>query len=158
MSNKEILRANRALAKDQLKSVGQGLLAKYDLSPSKARELSNNLSKKYRFHPHNLLSKDGNPKTGGGQRNGTLKIDLYISYRLGDTIFALTAIQDIDSDVLKYEVLGPKDFIDGFKDFTTLRNSQIPYEGIIEGGVICKSFEEAVKTFVELIDKNVTSK
>jgi len=87
------LSVNRELVKKQLKTFALELLDTFDLTPSKARERSRTLAKKYRFQPHQLLSKNGEPKTGGSQRNGSLKIDQYISYRLGDDIFALAAVQ-----------------------------------------------------------------
>ncbi|MFT8244418.1 hypothetical protein [Roseomonas sp. BN140053] len=67
-------------AKARLVAAAGRAAAAFDLSPERANTRT----------PHALLGKDGGPKLGGRARSKQVRRDLYISYRNGDRVAALT--------------------------------------------------------------------
>src|SRR5260370_33870236 len=69
----------------QLAAVGKEMAEKYDLSEEAAK--ANSVDVKG-FRSHKLLDAKGFAKLGGHQRDGTVAIDRYISYRRGQGLVA----------------------------------------------------------------------
>ena len=64
----------------QLAAVGNEMAAKYDLSEATAKASSEGVKG---FKAHKLLDAKGYAKLGGMQRDGSVAVDRYISYRRG---------------------------------------------------------------------------
>src|SRR5260221_4983857 len=70
----------------QLAAVGREMAEKYDLSEETAKPKSADLKG---FPSYKLLDAKGYAKLGGHQRDGTVAVDRYISYRRGNGIAML---------------------------------------------------------------------
>ena len=70
----------------QLAAVGKQMAEKYDLSEETAKARSEGVKG---FRSHKLLDAKGFAKLGGHQRDGSVAVDRYISYRLGNGIVSL---------------------------------------------------------------------
>src|ERR1700716_4437507 len=70
----------------QLAAVGKAMAEKYDLSEETAK--ANSVGVKG-FKAHKLLDAKGYAKLGGMQRDGSVAVDRYISYRRGKDIVSL---------------------------------------------------------------------
>ncbi len=70
----------------QLAAVGKEMAEKYDLSEETAKAKSAGVKG---FRSHKLLDAKGYAKLGGHQRDGTVAVDRYISYRRGNDIVSL---------------------------------------------------------------------
>src|SRR5436309_15999777 len=70
----------------QLAAIGKEMAEKYDLSEETAKARSAEVKG---FRAHKLLDSKGYAKLGGSQRNGTVAVDRYISYRRGNDIVTL---------------------------------------------------------------------
>lgn len=92
------------IPRSQFETLGQLLIKTYDLSEETARQLSEGANG-YRYH--SLLGKDGKAKTGGAKKQGTLKLDEYMSYRVGNDAVNLSLVQfpDDPDDLYRYHVL-----------------------------------------------------
>jgi hypothetical protein len=105
----------------QLRLIGGALACKYDLSKATARLLSKGTKG---FYAHKFTSDSGDPKIGGAQLTGALKLDRYISYRVRNDVFALSAVASFDDEpgAVQFQVLGPKALMKGhWQPFQTLR-------------------------------------
>ncbi len=127
----------------------------YDLSPVKARELSNGTKN---FKAHNQLSAKGRSKTGAHQTKAAkVSLDRYISYRINDSACALTCVQlDEDGRGLEFHVMGPSMYLNNdYKNFRELRPYLSEDEGLgsYEGGEIFHDFEAAAKRYKWLISQ-----
>ena len=71
----------------QLATVGKEMAGKYDLSEETAK--ANSVGVKG-FKAHKLLDAKGYAKLGGMQRDGSVAVDRYISYRRGKDIVSLS--------------------------------------------------------------------
>lgn len=93
-------------AADLLGKVAAQLEARFDLSKEKARSLSADFK---RFTPHKLTDAKGSAKVGGAQKLGLVVFDRYISYRLGNDIYALLAVLPEGDNItsVRYQVSGP---------------------------------------------------
>lgn len=113
--------ATAAYVCQQLRLIGNALASKYDLSRETARIISKGAKG---FVAHRFTSLSGDPKVGGAQFAGYFKLDRYISYRIRDDVFALSAIstwKDGAGDV-KFQVLSPRSILKKkWKSFETLR-------------------------------------
>lgn len=99
-------RITRVLEKDAaelLSGVADNLTKRYDLSKATAKSLSVGCK---RFIPHSLTDKQGRAKVGGAQRDGTAIFDRYISYRIRDEVYALTALMLGGDESPRYQVTG----------------------------------------------------
>lgn len=153
--------ARSALAKnlerdavDSLAQLANRLITNYDLSPEKARVLSEGTK---RFIPHRLTDAKGSAKVGGAQKSGLVVFDRYISYRLKDQIFALLALLREGDDVtnVQYQVVGPKEILTNALHISELR----PYLpqgttiGLAEYAEEFSNFEEAAERFSFLMEQ-----
>jgi hypothetical protein len=104
----------------QLAAVGREMADKYDLSEETAKANSAGVKG---FRSHKLLDAKGLAKLGGHQRDGTVAVDRYISYRRGNDIVTLGVwlLKDAAVEDHEFHVSGPAAMIDGGKSFAEVR-------------------------------------
>jgi hypothetical protein len=96
----------------QLAAVGKQMAHKYDLSEETAKARSEGVKG---FRSHKLLDAKGFAKLGGSQRDGTVAVDRYISYRLGNGIVSLGVwlLKDAPIEDHEFHVSAPAGMIGG---------------------------------------------
>jgi hypothetical protein len=96
----------------QLAAVGREMAAKYDLSEETAKARSEGVKG---FRSHKLLDAKGYAKLGGHQRDGTVAVDRYISYRRGNGIVTLGVwlLKDAPIENHEFHVSAPAGMIEG---------------------------------------------
>ena len=96
----------------QLAAVGREMAAKYDLSEETAKARSVGVKG---FRSHKLLDAKGYAKLGGHQRDGTVAVDRYISYRRGNGIVTLGVwlLKDAPIENHEFHVIAPTEMIEG---------------------------------------------
>ena len=99
----------------EIAAVGKQMAEKDDLSEETAKAKSAGVKG---FRSHKLLDAQGYAKLGGSQRDGTVAVDRYISYRLGNDIVTLGVwlLKDAPIDAHEFHVSGPAAMIEGGKD------------------------------------------
>jgi hypothetical protein len=104
----------------EIAAVGKQMAEKYDLSEETAKAKSAGVKG---FRSHKLLDAQGYAKLGGSQRDGTVAVDRYISYRLGNDIVTLGVwlLKDAPIDAHEFHVSGPAAMIEGGKSFAEVR-------------------------------------
>jgi hypothetical protein len=104
----------------QLASVGKEMAEKYDLSEDTAK--ANSVGVKG-FKAHRLLDAKGFAKLGGMQRDGSVAVDRYISYRRGKDIVSLSVFLLKDQPVEEHEfhVIAPQALLAGAKPVAEIR-------------------------------------
>ena len=104
----------------ELAAVGKRMAAKYDLSEETAKAKSAGIKG---FRSHKLLDAQGYAKLGGHQRDGTVAVDRYISYRRGKDIVTLGVWLPKDTPIESHEfhVIAPGAMIEGGKPFSEVR-------------------------------------
>ena len=104
----------------QLAAVGKEMAEKYDLSEETAKAKSAGIKG---FRSHKLLDAQGFAKLGGSQRDGTVAVDRYISYRRGNDIVTLGVwlLKEAPIEDHEFHVSGPAAMIDGGKSFSEVR-------------------------------------
>jgi hypothetical protein len=104
----------------QLAAVGKQMAEKYDLSEQTAKTKSAGVKG---FRSHKLLDAKGYAKLGGHQRDGTVAVDRYISYRRGNDIVTLGVwlLKDAPIEDHEFHVSAPADMIEGGKPFAEVR-------------------------------------
>jgi hypothetical protein len=104
----------------QLAAVGKEMAEKYDLSEATAKAKSEGVKG---FRSHKLLDAKGYAKLGGHQRDGTVAVDRYISYRRGNDIVSLGVWLPKDAAIEDHEfhVSAPAAMIEGGKSFSEAR-------------------------------------
>jgi hypothetical protein len=104
----------------EIAAVGKEMAEKYDLSEETAKAKSAGVKG---FRSHKLLDAQGYAKLGGSQRDGTVAVDRYISYRLGNDIVTLGVwlLKDAPIDAHEFHVSGPAAMIEGGKSFAEVR-------------------------------------
>jgi hypothetical protein len=106
----------------QLATIGKQMAEKYDLSEETAKAKSAGVKG---FRSHKLLDAKGFAKLGGHQRDGTVAIDRYISYRRGNDVVTLGVwlLKDAPLEDHEFHVSGPAGMIDGGKAFSEVRGN-----------------------------------
>ncbi|CAN5328689.1 hypothetical protein BH10PSE10_BH10PSE10_06980 [soil metagenome] len=106
----------------QLAEVGREMAAKYDLSEDTAKAKSEGVKG---FKSHRLLDSKGYAKLGGMQRDGSVAMERYISYRRGDSTFYLGVflLKDAPVEDHEFHVIAPNAFLDGGKPVAEIRPS-----------------------------------
>jgi ribosomal protein L12E/L44/L45/RPP1/RPP2 len=101
----------------QLAAVGKQMADKYDLSEETAKARSEGVKG---FRSHKLLDAKGYAKLGGSQRDGTVAVDRYISYRRGNGIVSLGVWLPKDAPIEHHEfhVGAPAGMIEGGEPFS----------------------------------------
>lgn len=104
----------------RIAEVGKAMAAKYDLSEETAKAKSAGVKG---FKAHRLLDSKGSAKLGGHQRNGSVAVDRYISYRLGNDVVSLGVWLLKDSPVESHEfhVIAPAAMIEDGRPFAEVR-------------------------------------
>ncbi len=93
---------------------------KYDLSEETAK--ANSVGVKG-FKSHKLLDAKGYAKLGGMQRDGSVAVDRYISYRRGKDIVSLSVflLKDQPVEAHEFHVIAPSTLLDGAKPVAEIR-------------------------------------
>jgi len=104
----------------QLAEVGKEMAGKYDLSEETAKAKSEGVKG---FKSHRLLDSKGYAKLGGMQRDGSVAMERYISYRRGDSTAYLGVflLKDAPAEDHEFHVIAPKAFLDGGKPVAEIR-------------------------------------
>jgi hypothetical protein len=106
----------------QLAEIGKEVAGRYDLSEETAKAKSEGVKG---FKAHRLLDSKGYAKLGGMQRDGSVAIERYISYRRGDSTAYLGVflLKDAPAEDHEFHVIAPKAFLDGGKPVADIRPS-----------------------------------
>jgi hypothetical protein len=104
----------------QLAAVGKAMAEKYDLSEATAKARSAGVKG---FKAHRLLDAKGFAKLGGMQRDGSVAIDRYISYRRGTDIVSLSVFlpRDRPIEAHEFQVIAPRALLAGGKPVAEIR-------------------------------------
>ena len=104
----------------RLAAVGKEMAEKYDLSEETAKAKSAGVKG---FRSHKLLDAKGYAKLGGHQRDGTVAVDRYISYRRGNDIVTLGVwlLKDAAVEDHEFHVSAPSQMIEDGKPFSEVR-------------------------------------
>jgi hypothetical protein len=104
----------------ELAAVGKAMAEKYDLSEETAKARSTDVKG---FRAHKLLDAKGSAKLGGHQRDGTVAVDRYISYRRGNDIVSLGVwlLKDRPIEDHEFHVSAPAAMIEGGKPASEVR-------------------------------------
>ena len=107
---------------EQLATVGKDVAGKYDLSEATAKARSEGVKG---FKSHRLLDSKGYAKLGGMQRDGSVAIERYISYRRGDSTVYLGVFLPKGAGVEDHEfhVIAPSSMLEGGKPVAQIRPS-----------------------------------
>jgi len=105
---------------EQLAEIGKAMAAKYDLSEETAKAKSVGVKG---FKAHKLLDSKGFAKLGGMQRDGSVAVDRYISYRRGKDIVSLSVflLKDAPVETHEFHVIAPLALLDGGKPIAEIR-------------------------------------
>jgi len=105
---------------EQLAEIGKAMAAKFDLSEETAKAKSVGIKG---FKAHKLLDSKGFAKLGGMQRDGSVAVDRYISYRRGKDIVSLSVflLKDASVETHEFHVIAPATLLDGAKPIAEVR-------------------------------------
>ena len=105
---------------EQLAEIGKAMAAKFDLSEETAKAMSVGIKG---FKAHKLLDSKGFAKLGGMQRDGSVAVDRYISYRRGKDIVSLSVflLKDAPVETHEFHVIAPSALLDGAKPVAQIR-------------------------------------
>src|SRR5438552_5768563 len=107
---------------EQIAEIGKAMAAKYDLSEATAK--ANSVGVKG-FKAHKLLDSTGYAKLGGMQRDGSVAVERYISYRRGNDTVYLGVFLPKGAGVEDHEfhVIAPNALLEGGKPVAQIRPS-----------------------------------
>lgn len=130
--------------------LAQQMLAAYDLSEVTARAASQGI-KGFRYLP--LIGKAGRSKLGGSQRNGTIAIDRYISYRIGDDRIALAILlaKGQQAEDHKWFLSGPESLLPNQVAPTKVIPGLEESTNYTHVGVAFDNFDHAAAKFKEIM-------
>ena len=137
----------------QLADVGREVAAKYDLTEETAKAKSVGVKG---FKAHRLLDAKGFAKLGGMQRDGSVAVDRYISYRRGPDIVSLNVFLLKDQPVESHEfhVIAPKAMLDGGKPIAEIRPTATPQQKqSADSGLAFKDLPSAAAAFDKALAK-----
>src|SRR3954470_892835 len=105
---------------EALAEIGKAMATKFDLSEETAKAQSVGIKG---FKAHKLLDAKGFAKLGGMQRDGSVAVDRYISYRRGTDIVSLSVflLKDAAVETHEFHVIAPKALLDGAKPVAEIR-------------------------------------
>ena len=132
---------------EQLAEIGKAMAAKYDLSEETARARSVGVKG---FKAHKLLDSKGYAKLGGMQRDGSVAVDRYISYRRGKDIVSLSVflLKDQPVEAHEFHVIAPKALLDGAKPVAEIRPTATEAQKqSADGGLAFKDLPSAAAAF-----------
>ncbi|MBI3700766.1 MAG: hypothetical protein HY242_10030 [Afipia sp.] len=107
---------------EQIAQIGKDVAGKYDLSEATAKARSEGVKG---FKSHKLLDSKGFAKLGGMQRDGSVAIERYISYRRGnDTVYLGVFLpKGADVEAHEFHVIAPSAVLEGGKPVAQIRPS-----------------------------------
>ena len=120
---------------------------KYDLSEETAKAKSVGVKG---FKAHKLLDAKGYAKLGGMQRDGSVAVDRYISYRRGKDIVSLSVflLKDQPVEAHEFHVIAPKALLDGAKPVAEIRPTATEAQKqSADGGLAFKDLPSAAAAF-----------
>jgi hypothetical protein len=138
---------------EQLAVVGKEMAAKYDLSEETAK--ANSVGVKG-FKSHKLLDAKGYAKLGGMQRDGSVAVDRYISYRRGKDIVSLSVflLKDQPVEEHEFQVIAPLTLLEGGKPVAEIRPTATPAQKqSADGGRAFKDLPSAAAAFDAVLGK-----
>lgn len=137
----------------QLAEIGKEVAGKYDLSEATAKAKSEGVKG---FKAHRLLDSKGYAKLGGMQRDGSVAIERYISYRRGDSTAYLGVflLKDAPAEDHEFHVIAPKAFLDGGKPVAEIRPSATDKQKQpADSGIAFKDLPSAASAFDKALAK-----
>jgi hypothetical protein len=137
----------------QLAAVGKAIAEKYDLSEATAKARSAGVKG---FKAHRLLDAKGYAKLGGMQRDGSVAIDRYISYRRGKDIVSLSVFlpKDQPIEAHEFQVIAPLALLDGGKRVAEIRPTATEAQKqSADGGLAFKDLPSAAEAFDAVLAK-----
>jgi hypothetical protein len=138
---------------EQLAVVGKAMAEKYDLSEATAKTKSEGVKG---FKAHKLLDAKGFAKLGGMQRDGSVAIDRYISYRRGSDIVSLSVflLKDQPVEAHEFQVIAPLTMLDGGKPVKEIRPTATDAQKqSADGGLSFKDLDSAAEAFDKVLAK-----
>src|SRR3981189_434368 len=137
----------------QLAAVGKEMAEKYDLSEETAKANSGGVKG---FKAHKLLDAKGYAKLGGMQRDGSVAVDRYISYRRGKDIVSLSVflLKDQPIEAHEFHVIAPKALLDGAKPVAEIRpTATVAQKQSADSGLAFKDLPSAAAAFDSALAK-----
>lgn len=137
----------------QLAAVGKEMAGKYDLSEETAKANSAGVKG---FKAHRLLDAKGYAKLGGMQRDGSVAIDRYISYRRGKDIVSLSVflLKDQPVEAHEFHVIAPKALLEGGKPVAEVRPTATEAQKqSADSGLVFKDLVSAAAAFEAALAK-----
>jgi hypothetical protein len=138
---------------EQLAAVGREMAAKYDLSEETAKVKSEGVKG---FKAHKLLDAKGFAKLGGMQRDGSVAVDRYISYRRGKDIVSLSVflLKDQPVDEHEFQVIAPQALLDGARPVAEIRPTATEAQKqTADSGIAFKDLPSAAAAFDAVLAK-----
>lgn len=138
---------------EQLAQVGKDVAGKYDLSEATAKAKSEGVKG---FKSHKLLDSKGYAKLGGMQRDGSVAIERYISYRRGNNTVYLGVFLPKDASVEDHEfhVIAPGAMLEGGKPVAQIRPSATEKQKQpADSGLAFKDLPSAAEAFDKALAK-----
>lgn len=133
--------------------VGKAMAEKYDLSEETAKASSVGVKG---FKAHRLLDKQGHAKLGGMQRDGSVAVDRYISYRRGKDIVSLSVflLKDQPVEEHEFQVIAPLTLLEGGKPVAEIRPTATEAQKqSADGGLSFKDLPSAAEVFDKVLAK-----
>jgi hypothetical protein len=137
----------------QLAAVGKAMAEKYDLSEETAKAKSVGVKG---FKAHKLLDAKGYAKLGGMQRDGSVAVDRYISYRRGKDIVSLSVflLKDTPVESHEFQVIAPQAMLDGGKPVAEIRPTATEAQKqSADSGLAFKDLSDAAAAFDKALAK-----
>jgi hypothetical protein len=137
----------------QLAAVGKAMAEKYDLSEETAKAKSVGVKG---FKAHKLLDAKGYAKLGGMQRDGSVAVDRYISYRRGKDIVSLSVflLKDAPVESHEFQVIAPQAMLDGGKPVAEIRPTATEAQKqSADSGLAFKDLSDAAAAFDKALAK-----
>ena len=138
---------------EQIAAVGREVAEKYDLSEATAKAASVGVKG---FKAHRLLDAKGYAKLGGMQRDGSVAIDRYISYRRGNDTAALGVflLKEQPVESREFHVIAPLALLDGAKPIADIRpTATATQRQSADGGLAFDNLDEAAIAFDAVLAK-----
>jgi hypothetical protein len=137
----------------QLAEIGKAMAEKFDLSEETAKAKSVGVKG---FKSHKLLDSQGFAKLGGMQRDGSVAVDRYISYRRGTDIVSLSVflLKDAAVDSHEFHVIAPAALLDGAKPIAEVRpTATAAQKQTADSGLVFKDLPGAAAAFETALAK-----
>jgi hypothetical protein len=138
---------------EQLAEIGKAMAAKYDLSAETAKARSEGVKG---FKAHKLLDSNGHAKLGGMQRDGSVAVDRYISYRRGKDIVSIGVflLKDQPVEAHEFHVIAPLALLDGGKPIAEVRPTATEAQKqTADGGLAFTDLASAAAAFEAALSK-----